>query len=1226
MAGDTAGGRVTGFVLLRVRAHRLLLTAALLTVLLTTAVLATLTAYSGAIGDAALRHSLLDPSATTAGTTGTTDSTGKTGTADATDSTGKSGKTATAATADTADTADTQSAAATTLVVKADVPAEEREAADQAVRDGARRTFDGLPVTLRTLSRSGPYALPRSLQEPAARTEDPDLTHFAALDPSQVRTVEGRAPRAPGDLADRREIEVALPETAARRLAVEPGTRLTLVDRFDGPKVRVLVTGLYRPVRVTSPYWQLDDLHGRGVTKVDFTTYGPLLTDPAVLAGSGSGRLVSSGPTAWLASADFSALTTGRIGALREAATAGPRTLLKSPALHGTTAVTTSLPEELERVERSLLVSRSTLLIVALQLALLAGYALLLVARLLSVERAGETRLLRARGASRGRVAALAALEASLLALPAAVCAPLLAGPLTRLLAGQGALSRIGLRLDTSAAAGAVWATAAAVALGCALAVTVPALTAREEGAEGGGRARSLPAPVRAGADVGLLVIAAVAYWQLSRQTSGAVTSTGPGRSAATPTDTLGIDPLLVAAPALALLAGTVLTLRLMPPVARLAERRAAGGRGLPTALAGWQFSRRPMRGAGPVLLLVLAVAMGMLAIGQGASWNRSQDDQADFLAGAPVRVLAGGEDGLSRAGLYADLDGVSGAAPAMRTTLPLSGNRTAAVLALDTEGAGADSGEGSRDSSGDHSDSDSDSDSDGGSGSGDADALLLRGDLADEPAGRLLAGLGPGRAGSVGATLPKDSTRLELELRIRASAQPSDPDSDLDPDSDPGSDPAPYRSKMTADVTLTLEDRYGTPYRMSAGELPADGKAHRLSVQLAQAERAPSDRAAEPLSLTGAQLDLSQPTGRAEEHRLSVERLTATTSDGTRRRLTAPPSWLVTSHNNQTTADPKAGNTPTGPDVESERPLTVTYGTGYIPRETPWETSSVTIRLQAERPAAPEVEAVATDDFLKAAGAREGERLDVPFGGSAVPVRIVESVRALPTTEGSDATRSSGGALLVDLRSVNRVLEERYGESVAPTEWWLRTEPGAAVRVAAQLRERPDVEPSQVVVRDEIAERLRDDPFGAGPEAAFAAASVVAAALAAVGFAVSTAGSLRERGAEFALLRALGAPRRQLARLVAAEQGVLVALALVVGVALGAVLTRAVVPLIVLTSRATRPVPEVLVELPLARVAFLLAGLVVAPLIVTVVLVLRRGDSASSLRSLRSLHEQGGE
>ncbi|BCL30587.1 ABC transporter permease [Streptomyces aurantiacus] len=1189
---------MTGFVLLRVRAHRLLPAAALLTVLLTTAVLATLTAYSGAIGDAALRHSLLDPSAGSA-----------------------SGGSASAGSAP-------ESAAATTLIVKADVPAAERTAADKAVRDGARRTFDGLPVTLRTLTRSGPYALPRSLQDPAARSEDPDLTHFAALDPTQVRTVDGRLPRAPssdsngsngsGSSSAGGEIEVALPEAAARRLALEPGARLTLVDRFDGPKVRVRVTGLYRPVRVSSPYWQLDDLHGRGISTLDFTTYGPLLADPSVLTATRAGRAVSSGPTGWLASADFSGLTTGRIDALRDAAGSGPRWLLKSPALHGTTAVTTSLPEELDRADRSLLVSRSTLLIVALQLALLAGYALLLVARLLSVERAGETRLLRARGASRGRVAGLAALEASLLALPAALCAPLLAGPLTRLLAGQGALARIGLRLDTSATAGAVWVTAAAVALGCALAVTVPALTARAEGT-GGGRARALPAPVRAGADVGLLVIAGVAYWQLSRQTSGAVTTSGSGSGrSGTSTDTLGIDPLLVSAPALALLAGTVLTLRLLPPVARLAERRAASGRGLPTALAGWQFSRRPMRGAGPVLLLVLAVAMGMLAIGQGASWDRSQDDQADFLAGTSIRVLAGGEGGLARAGLYAGLDGVRGAAPAMRTSLALSGNRTATVLALDTEGTGPDTGKGTTGGSA----------SGDGDGGGDAVAMLMRGDLAGKPTGQLPAGLGPGHTDPVGVELPKGSTSLELTLRLRATASPSHTDS---PNSADPADPAAYRSKMSADVTVTLEDRYGTPYRMSAGDLPADGKAHRLTLELAQGEQAPTDRAAEPLSLTGAQLDMSQPTGRAEEHRLSVERLTATGAGGTERRLAEPTSWKVTSANNNTTADPEAGNTPTRPDVQSRSPLTVSYGTGYIPRETPWESASLTIRLQAERPAAPEVEAVATDDFLAAAGARKGERLDVPFGGSAVPVRIVESVRALPTTQGSTtqdpgAGTTSGGALLVDLRSVNRVLDARYGESVAPSEWWLRTAPGATSQVAAELRERPDVEPSQVVVRDEIAERLRDDPFGAGPQAAFTAASVVAAALAAVGFAVSTAGSLRERSAEFALLRALGAPRRQLARLVAAEQGVLVALALVVGVALGAVLTRAVIPLIVLTSRATRPVPEVLVELPLTQVAFLLAALVVAPLIVTAVLVLRRGDAASSLRSLRVLHEQGGE
>lgn len=49
---------MTGFVLLRVRAHRLLLAAALLAVLLTTCVLASLAAFSGSVGDAALRQTL----------------------------------------------------------------------------------------------------------------------------------------------------------------------------------------------------------------------------------------------------------------------------------------------------------------------------------------------------------------------------------------------------------------------------------------------------------------------------------------------------------------------------------------------------------------------------------------------------------------------------------------------------------------------------------------------------------------------------------------------------------------------------------------------------------------------------------------------------------------------------------------------------------------------------------------------------------------------------------------------------------------------------------------------------------------------------------------------------------------------------------------------------------------------------------------------------------------
>lgn len=246
------------------------------------------------------------------------------------------------------------------------------------------------------------------------------------------------------------------------------------------------------------------------------------------------------------------------------------------------------------------------------------------------------------------------------------------------------------------------------------------------------------------------------------------------------------------------------------------------------------------------------------------------------------------------------------------------------------------------------------------------------------------------------------------------------------------------------------------------------------------------------------------------------------------------------------------------------------------------------------------------------------GSRVDVPVTGGSLRVTIVEAVPELPTTDAADPG-TDGGALLLDLPGVNAALRADGGKPLTPTEWWLTTRPGASADAAAALRTRPDIDPEQVLVRDEIAAELRDDPLGAGPQSALLAVAVAAALLAAVGFAVSAAGSLRERSAEFAVLRALGAPRRQLARMIAAEQGFLLAVALLVGVAIGAVLTRAVVPLIVLTGDAARPVPPVLVELPLPQAATLLAAIAAVPFAIIAALSLGRGDPTVSLR-----HEGG--
>lgn len=1145
---------MTGFVLLRARAHRLLLAAALLAVLLTTAVLATLAAFSGTVGDAALRRTLAG---------------------------------------------DAAADAALTLEVPY-LSGGDRAAAGKAVEANARDAFAGLPVRVQSLDRSGPYELPRRLQPPAARAgEDPDLTHLGALERSEVTLAAGRWPgaaaKAPdsggaadsadsggsADGPDARAVQIAVPQIAADRLGLAPGDTLTLAGRGDDdPPLPVEITGVYRPRDRDAPYWLADELRGKGVQQGGYTTYGPLLADPGSFA---SGR-VAQAAGAWVLRADFDEMTAGRADALRTSVKKASDALADEPVFDGRAVAATRLPQLLDGTERALLVSRSTLLIVALQLVLLAGYALMLVARLLGAERRGETDLLRARGGSRRRIGVLTAAESMLLALPAAIAAPLLAGPLIRLLASRGPLEQAGLTPDSTAGRG-TWLVAAACALGCAAAVVAPSLL-RGGGTDGvlsAGRtvrAKPLPAPLRAGADGALLVVAGVAYWQLDRQTSGSGTLSGD-RSG-----TLGIDPVLVAAPALALLAGTVLTLRLLPPVARLAERRAVAGRGLPSALAGWQLSRRPLRGAGPVLLLVLAVAIGMLALAQGASWDRSQRDQADFHAGTDVRVLASRVPELGQGGMMERVPGVAAAAPAARWGMSLSGGESAEVLALDTGRAAAglrlrpDLAEGA----------------DG--------AELLRGQAA-EGGSEKDAATAAGKAAG-GLELPGAPGELRLVARLGA---------------DGGGGAA---------VTVLVEDRYGAAYELPAGDLPADGRTHMLTADVAAAAGAPDGRPAGPLRLTGLRLVHPQPADGAER-RLDVERVEVAKplggegDDAGARDVPLPDGFKWHA---RAVSEPEAlhdeipASVVDRPRATGGSALSLRYDTGDQYYDDWSGPPLVTLTVTAARGATPEATALATDRMLRSTGSKVGDTISVPVPGGSLSVKITGALRELPTTgPGSPAATAEpsrarfGGALLIDLPTANRVLGQRGLATLVPSEWWLTTRPGETGTTVTALRDRADTDPGNVLVRDELAGELGSDPLGAGPQAALAATAVAAAVLAALGFAVSAAASVRERTREFAVLRALGAPQRQLARTFAVEQSVLITLALAAGSLLGWVLARAVIPLITLTGRAAQPVPPVAVELPAGSVVVLLAAVAAVPVLVTVLVALRRGDPATALR-----------
>ncbi|MFD5548856.1 FtsX-like permease family protein [Streptomyces goshikiensis] len=1085
-----------GFVVRRLRGRWPLAAAVLLTALITTTVLTALLAFTRTVGEAGLRQALQGPGR-----------------------------------------------ARSAVVVTGDRPQSARAKDDRAVRTFAADLFGDRRVGIESLARSRSYGLPGE----HAPGKDADLTVLAALDPGRVRLVAGRLPK-PAAGADGR-IQLAVPQTTLARLGLTAGAlpaEVRLDDRFGGPPLTVLVTGVYRAAEPDAPYWRLDPLGGREMRVGAFTTYGPLLVDDSVFT---SGGLPQNGRSSLL-TPDLDGLRPAEAAAMRERATGLQAGLQTSSALQSQT----ELPEFLAALESGQVVARSSLLVGALQLAVLASAALLLVAHLLTERQEFERVLLTARGASRRRLGALTATESVLLALPAAVLAPLFTPPLLGLLGRVGPLARVPLG-DTSGT-WLLWPVAAGCALVCVLLTTLPSVL---RGATAGalrlaGRRQALVgSAARSGADLALVALAFLAYRQLDRYSGeGGVPAGGAGR--------LGVDPVLVAAPTLALCAGTLLVLRLLPFAARLGGRIAARGRGLGPALAGWQLARRPGRATGPVLLLVLAVSSGVLALGQHTAWSGSQRDQADFATAGGLRISESELAPLGRGGRYAALPGGERVLPVIRSRQDLPDGKAGQLLALDAAAV--------------------------------SERVPLRADLRDgRPMKELFSPLAAdtaGSPGSAGIPLPGAPRRIDLDVTVQRTGDGSGPR-----------------------LGLLLRDRFGLTYQMPMVRLPDSGDAT-AAFNVGALVDAPVGSAAPPLSIAGVLVSHNTSSGNAGQ--LAVRGISVA-RDGSGPavplRVTAP-TWTLSAP-----ARSGSGASPNGillPDDQDRQDasggapplLRLGYNGG----------AGSEVAVTTGGAGAADVPGIATHAYLDAVDAKVGDVVPVTLAGTSVPVRITAAVGSLPT--------AGDTAVAVDAATAGRLLAARGGlELPPPDEWWLPAASAhdrAPAEAAAELR--AGARTQRVELREEVAAGLLDDPLSAGPQAALAALALACAVLAAIGFAASAAAAARERGREFAILLALGAPRRDLARTAAAESGVLVGLGAGVGLALGAAIVHLVVPLVVLTPAARRPVPEVLVDLPAGETLLLTAAIAAVPLLSAVLGSTRNRNVMNTAARLRHVEE----
>jgi hypothetical protein len=1129
-------------------------------------------------------------------------------------------------------------ASGNSVTVSGTVTAGGAAAGTRAVRSAMRSAFGAVPFSFQSAAWSDALDLPgpphpRTVPQLQAAAMGGLLAH-ALL----IRGTWPGPPR-PGQ-----PIPGALPARAAALLHLTPGQVLTVRDARSAKPVRIRVTGLYVPRDPASPYWGLDTIGASGVVSLGgFTTYGPLSVSPGAFHSAPGQRALLQTAASWVVIPDTARIPEGGLGAVAAGVQAQQRALQNPAGPLGGLRVSTSLPAVLRGVASDLVVARSLILIGALELLILGGAALIAAARLLAERREAELSLLAARGGARWQLARNGAAEALILAALAAVAGTAAGGPLAWLLARGSPLSPPGQRVSSTPAivwlvlvAGAVLATG--IALIPVLRPQLPGLARVRRG-----RGAVISRVARAGADVALIALAALAVWQLREYSTVARSAQG----------TLGVDPVLVVAPALALVAGTAVLLRLLPLAARAGDRLAPRRRTVPGALAIWQFSRRPIRQAGPALLVVLAVATGTLALSQHQTWVSSAQDQADFRAGAQVRVDTPLPASPAQARAIAAAPGVRAAMPVARIPEDLG----AQAVALDAS-------QGPR-------------------------TALLPADLSAGPARALFARITPSAV--PGALLPGRQGRYVMTASLGPASLHLSP----------------------ATVTAWVQDADGDTYPLTAGPFPADGRPHRLPLNLGRGVLFPARLVAvavgytipvRPLAhdamftLTGiaaagpgaaasrlTALRSTSPRTSAKAMSFRSTSLCAPSANAASPGTTASPATAHPAAPNPATSPratsaqatrrwaaspgtaarpatphryPRPGTSPrvaasgvrdsaAGPAVlagtelrgwsatasspELVNLIQAAYGAAahaVLPHATSWRPAghgtqaltfaagSATQFTPAGRAPVPGqlllapaglaravIPGIATHDYLAAGNLTVGSTVPLPVDGVTVGVKIVAAVSAFPTVSGP------GGAIVMDLPALQDALASTGQPPVPVTEWWL-----AANRPPPAL---PGG--TTVTTRAGAAAGLLSDPVSATPQQALAGVALGAALLALAGFAASVAASASERRPDRAVLSALGVSRTAQAWQLCLEELLLSGPSAVVGLALGAAGVLLLAPSVTLTTSARTPVPPVVTEFAWARAIPLTVLVAVLPVLLAALIMVRRPDPAAQLRALES-------
>ncbi|MCZ6505189.1 MAG: FtsX-like permease family protein, partial [Actinobacteria bacterium] len=728
-------------------------------------------------------------------------------------------------------------------------------------------------------------------------------------------------------------IEAIIPAEAAETFGLGLGDSLSTVPYWTDsiPYATAIVSGIFEKNDPNDEIWHLDDTILRSRVSGSFRSVPFFLSESSYMNVLGSAFQDMDSSYAWLLLVDPDRLnaqnaSTARIGL------AVMNDRLRTDLF--SYRQITSLEDALAEYDRRLFFSKLPMFVVLVLIAVVVLYYIVTISSLLVEQQRTEIALLRSRGATSGQILAVFFLEGATISILSIVAAPIIASVVISVLGLTPAFSDLSggdrLPVDISRSAYAMSALGGLLSFA---ALMIPAVRASRVGVvrhrQEASRPTSQPFFQRYYLDVLLLAVSILLFRQLSER--GSVVATGIFGEVA-------VDQVLLAVPALILVALGMVLLRLFPLVLNLSSRILSPVLPAGLVMGLWQMARNPTHYARLSLLLILMTGLGIFAASFGGTLDRSFEERALYETGADIRIegLTLNNRGTSRplSASYADLPAVEAVSPVFRgfgSDLSKLLGEGYIMFSVDREAI--------------------------------ADVAWFRDDFSEEPLDELLLSLG-------GLGLPEG-------IAIPAEAR------------DIGVTVKPDRAQSTVWFTARIKDANDRYFTYRLGALSSD-QTLRLQAPLRRTSRL-SRRAplqpTHPLTLVSLAVHEVDGRNRLRAGSVSILDVFFTGPDGQRHPLETfeePSAWSVLRVAPQSTSD-----------------SLLRYDGGAGGLTFIWtEGGPLVSRGIFHGPPASPLPVLASRSFLRETGHRIGEVISVSVAGHRVSVRVLDTIDYFPTLD----------------------------------------------------------------------------------------------------------------------------------------------------------------------------------------------------------------------------------